>query len=135
MLGKEGGALQKMLPPFRLGLGGRLGTGQQWMSWIHVDDLVNLFVSVIGDADAGGAVNGVAPAPVTNAAFTAALGQVLHRPTVLAVPAVALRLTLGEMSTVLLASQRVLPHAAERLRFTFRYRQITEALADLCATP
>jgi len=132
VLGKGGGALQKMLLPFRFGLGGRLGSGRQWMSWIHVDDLVNLFVSAIGSANTAGAVNAVAPTPVTNAAFTAALGHVLRRPTVLAVPAVALRLALGEMSAILLASQRVLPRAAERLRFTFRYHQITDALADLC---
>jgi uncharacterized protein len=135
VLGKGGGALQKMRLPFRFGLGGRLGSGRQWMSWIHVDDLVSLFVSAISDAKASGAINGVAPAPVTNAAFTAALGHVLHRPTVLSVPAVALRLTLGEMSAILLASQRVLPRAAERLSFTFRYRQITDAMADLCAGP
>jgi len=133
VLGAEGGVLQKMLPPFRLGLGGRLGTGRQWMSWIHADDLVNLFISVIGNANVGGAVNGVAPTPVTNAAFTAALGHVLHRPTVLAVPAVALRLALGEMSAILLASERVLPRAAERLGVTFRYPHIAGALADLCA--
>jgi hypothetical protein len=103
------------------------------MSWIHVDDLVNLFVAVIGDANVDGAVNAVAPAPVTNAAFTAALGRVLHRPTVLAVPAVALRLALGEMSAMLLASQRVLPRAAEKRGVTFGYPDITGALADLCA--
>ena len=133
VLGKEGGALQKMLLPFRLGLGGRLGSGRQWMSWIHLDDLVGLFVSAISDAEVSGAINGVAPTPVTNAAFTAALGQVLHRPTVLPVPAIALRLTLGEMSSILLGSQRVLPRAAERLGVTFRYPHIAGALADLCA--
>lgn len=133
VLGKGGGALQKMLLPFRFGLGGRLGSGRQWMSWIHVDDLVSLLVSAISDAKASGAINGVAPAPVTNAAFTAALGHVLHRPAIMAVPALALRLTLGEMSAILLASQRVLPGVAERLGVTFRYRHIAGALADLCA--
>ena len=132
VLGKEGGALQKMLLPFRLGLGGRLGSGRQWMSWIHLDDLVSLFVSVIGDGDATGAINGVAPAPVTNAVFTAALGKVLYRPVILPVPAFALRLTLGEMSAILLASQRALPRAATQLGFTFRYPDIRGALADLC---
>jgi uncharacterized protein (TIGR01777 family) len=132
VLGKEGGALQKMLLPFRLGLGGRLGSGRQWMSWIHLDDLVSLFVSVIGDGNATGAINGVAPTPVTNAVFTAALGKVLYRPVILSVPAFALRLTLGEMSAILLASQRALPRAAERLGFTFRYPYIRSALAALC---
>jgi uncharacterized protein len=132
VLGKEGGALQKMLLPFRLGLGGRLGSGRQWMSWIHLDDLVSLFVYLIGQADGAGVVNGVAPTPVTNAVFTAALGKVLYRPVILPVPAFALRLTLGEMSAILLASQRALPRAATQLGFTFRYPDIRGALADLC---
>ncbi|MFI5395238.1 MAG: TIGR01777 family oxidoreductase [Candidatus Binatia bacterium] len=132
VLGKEGGALQKMLRPFRLGLGGRLGSGRQWMSWIHLDDLVRLFVSVIGDGNATGAFNGVAPAPVTNVDFTVALGHALKRPAFLPVPAFALRLTLGEMSAILLASQRALPRAATQRGFTFRYPDIRGALADLC---
>lgn len=133
VLGKEGGALHKMLPPFRLGFGGRLGSGRQWMSWVHLDDLIGLFVYTIGHAEAAGAINGVAPAPVTNAAFTTALGHAVHRPALLPVPALALRLALGEMSTVLLASARVLPRAAERLGFQFRYPHVAGALADLCS--
>jgi uncharacterized protein (TIGR01777 family) len=133
VLGKDGGALQKMLLPFRLGLGGRLGSGRQWMSWIHVDDLVRLFAHAIEHADVRGVLNGVAPAPVTNAEFTAALGRALHRPAVLPVPALGLRLALGEMSAMLLASQRVLPRAAQRFGFTFRYPEIGPALTDLCA--
>jgi len=133
VLGKDGGALQKMLLPFRLGLGGRLGSGRQWMSWIHVDDLVGLFAYAIAHTEVRGVLNGVAPTPVTNAEFTAALGRALHRPAVLPVPAVALRLALGEMSAVLLASQRVLARAAQRLGFEFRYPQIGPALADLCS--
>jgi NAD dependent epimerase/dehydratase family enzyme len=134
VLGKDGGALRRMLLPFRLGLGGRLGSGRQWMSWIHVDDLVSLFVYAIDHAEASGVLNGVAPTPVTNAEFTTALGRVLRRPAVLPVPAIALRLALGEMSAVLLASQRVLPRAAVRLGFEFRYPEIEPALADLCST-
>jgi uncharacterized protein (TIGR01777 family) len=134
VLGKDGGALRKTLLPFRLGLGGRLGSGRQWMSWVHVDDLVGLFAHAIDHTEVSGVLNGVAPAPVTNAEFTAALGRALHRPAVLPVPAVALRLALGEMSAMLLASQRVLPRAAQRLGFEFRYPEIGPALADLCST-
>jgi uncharacterized protein (TIGR01777 family) len=133
VLGKEGGALQKMLLPFRLGLGGRLGSGRQWMSWIHVDDLVGLFAYAIEHTEVRGVLNGVAPAPVTNAEFTTALSRVLHRPGILPVPGLALRLALGEMSAMLLASQRVLPRAAQRFGFTFRYPEIGPALTDLCA--
>ena len=133
VLGKDGGALAKMLPPFQLGIGGRLGSGRQWMSWIHLDDLVSLLVFLIGNGRATGPVNGVAPEPVTNASFTAALGKALHRPVLLPVPAFALRLALGEMASVLLASQRVLPRAAERLGFRFRYPELAGALAALCA--
>ncbi len=133
VLGRDGGALAKMLPPFRLGVGGRLGSGRQWMSWIHIDDLVNLFAHVTAHEDATGIFNGVAPAPVTNAAFTTALGRVLHRPAVMPVPAVALRLAFGEMAAVLLGSQRVLPRAAERVGFGFHYPAINAAFADLFA--
>jgi uncharacterized protein (TIGR01777 family) len=133
VLGKNGGALQKMLLPFQLGLGGRLGSGRQWMSWIHVDDLVGLFAYAIEHTEVSGVLNGVAPVPVTNAEFTAALGRAVHRPAVLPVPATVLRLALGEMSTVLLTSQRVLPRAAQRLGFEFRYPEIGPALADLCS--
>jgi uncharacterized protein (TIGR01777 family) len=133
VLGRDGGALQKMLLPFRLGLGGRLGSGRQWMSWIHVDDLVGLFAYAIEHAEVCGVLNGVAPAPVTNAEFTAALGRALRRPAVLPVPALGLRLALGEMSTMLLAGQRVVPRAAQRFGFEFRYPKIEPALADLCS--
>jgi uncharacterized protein (TIGR01777 family) len=132
VLGKDGGALQKMLLPFQLGLGGRMGSGRQWVSWIHVDDLVGLFAHAIDHPEVSGVLNGVSPAPVTNAEFTAALGRALRRPAVLTVPAIVLRLALGEMSTVLLAGQRVLPRAAQRLGFEFRYPEIGPALADLC---
>lgn len=133
VLGNDGGALAKMLLPFRLGVGGRLGSGRQWMSWIHRDDLVSLLVFLIGNGRATGPVNGVAPVAVTNAAFTAALGRTLHRPVLLPVPAVALRLALGEMASVLLASQRVVPRAAERLGFSFHYPEVAGALEELCA--
>jgi uncharacterized protein len=133
VLGRQGGALAKLLPPFRLGAGGRVGSGRQWMSWVHRDDLVNLFLFVLERDAATGPINGVSPSPVTNATFTAELGRALQRPTLLPAPAAALRLALGEMAGVLLGGQRVLPHAAERLGFVFQYPNLTGALADLCA--
>jgi len=132
VLGKGGGALAKMLPLFRLGVGGRLGSGRQWMSWIHLDDLVGLFMAAVERADVCGVVNGVAPAPVPNREFTRGLGAALGRPTLLPAPSFALRLALGEMSTLLLASQRVVPAAAERLGLPFAYPTLAVALADVC---
>lgn len=131
VLGRDGGALGKMLPPFRLGAGGRLGGGRQWMSWIHIDDLVELFMLALTDERVSGPLNGVAPRPVTNAAFTRALGRAVHRPALLPAPALALRVVLGEMATVLLASQRVLPRAALRLGLRFRHVELDDALADV----
>jgi uncharacterized protein (TIGR01777 family) len=132
VLGRDGGALRAMLPPFRLGVGGRLGGGRQWMSWIHVDDLVELFIGALTDERAAGVLNGVAPQPVTNAEFTRTLAHALRRPAIVPAPAPALRLVLGEMSAILLASQRVLPRAALRLGVRFQYPALASALADLC---
>jgi uncharacterized protein (TIGR01777 family) len=135
VLGKHGGALAKMLPAFRLGAGGCLGSGAQWMSWIHLDDLVALFAFLLDRPDAQGPVNGVAPKPVTNDAFTKEIGRVLGRPTLFGVPAFLLRTVVGEMAAVLLASQRVLPRMASQLGFAFRFSDLSEALADLCTDP
>lgn len=132
VLGKGGGALTRMLLPFRLGLGGRLGSGRQWMSWIHLDDLVDLLMFALRRSDVSGVLNGVAPGPSRNAEFTITLGRTLGRPTWAPVPAVVLRIALGEMSTILLGSQRVLPRTAERLAFPFRYPNLAGALLDLC---
>lgn len=132
VLGREGGALRSMLPPFRLGGGGRLGDGRQWMSWIHVDDLVELLTTALRNRGASGVLNGVAPCPVTNAEFTRTLAHALGRPAIVPMPAAALRLALGEMSAILLASQRVVPRAARDIGFTFRCRELAPALADLC---
>jgi hypothetical protein len=128
VLGDSGGALAKMLPPFRLGVGGRLGTGKQWMSWIALDDLISLIEFAIVDAALSGPVNAVAPAPVTNAVFTRELGKVLHRPAIVPVPALALKILFGEMSQALLSSQRVIPQAALRAGFRFRFPELGEAL-------
>jgi uncharacterized protein (TIGR01777 family) len=135
VLGKDGGALQSMLPPFRLGAGGRIGSGAQWMSWIHLDDLVALFARTVEDQRIAGIVNGVAPSPVSNADFVSQLGRVLSRPTLLPSPALALRLALGEMSSILIASQRVMPERAYAAGFTFRWPELGAALDDLCADP
>lgn len=127
----QGGALQKMLPAFRMGLGGRLGDGQQWTSWIHIDDVVRLLMFVMHRDDVQGPVNTVAPNPVRNAEFATCLGKVLRRPTVLPAPGFALRLAFGEMSDILLCGQRAIPAAAERAGFSFRFPHLQDALADL----
>ena len=130
VLGTQGGALAKMLPPFKLGLGGPVGSGKQWMSWIHLDDLVGIIRHTV-ENPVEGAVNGTAPAPVTNAEFTKALADALHRPAFFPVPAFALKLVFGEMAGLLLASQRVLPQAAESTGYQFQYREIGAALKSI----
>jgi uncharacterized protein (TIGR01777 family) len=131
----HGGALAKMLPPFRLGVGGRLGSGHQWMAWIHLDDAVNLILFAINYAAVRGAVNATAPHPVTNEEFTGRLALELHRPAVIPVPAFALKLAFGEMSDMVLASQRVLPTVAKSAGFRFQYPDLHTALDNLLATP
>jgi ligand-binding SRPBCC domain-containing protein len=131
VLGNGGGALARMLPVFRLGLGGRVGSGRQWVSWIHLDDLVALFAFALERADVRGVVNGVAPAPVSNAELAATLGRTLGRPVLVPVPAPALTLALGEMSTVLLESQRVVPAEAEARGFHFRHPELAGALVEI----
>lgn len=130
VLGPGGGALAQMLTPFKAGVGGRLGDGRQWMPWIHIDDIVGIFLHAI-ESSATGPLNGVAPGIVTNADFTTALGHALHRPTLLPVPVFALKLMFGEMAEVLLASQRVLPQATEASGYHFRHPSLPDALAFL----
>lgn len=127
----HGGALARMLPAFKLGAGGRLGSGEQWMSWIHLDDLTALVEFALSETSLRGPVNATSPNPVTNAEFTRKLAAALHRPAFAAVPAFALKLMFGEMAGVLLDSQRVLPKAAEAAGFRFRYPDLAPALADL----
>jgi uncharacterized protein (TIGR01777 family) len=132
VLSKQGGALDKMLLPFRLGLGGKLGSGRQWMSWIHVDDIVGAVQHILSNETMHGPVNLVAPNPVTNAEFTAALGKVLSRPTILPVPAFALRLALGEMADgALLASTRVEPARLLASGYKFRFPALPAALENI----
>ena len=127
-LEKTGGALQKMLPPFRFGMGGWLGNGNQWMSWIHLEDLLRLILFCVENEKAKGAVNAISPQPVTNKVFSMVLAQVLNRPCLMPVPAFALKLLMGEMSEILLGSQRVLPKKARELGFSFQYPDIRKAL-------
>jgi uncharacterized protein len=131
VLHPSGGALARMLLPFRLGLGGRLGSGRQYLPWIHLDDWTRLAEWSLTTSAARGAFNVTAPAPATNAQFTRALGQALNRPTVIPVPAFALRLALGELADTLLTGQRAIPARAQQLGFTFRFPEIEAALRDL----
>ncbi len=133
VLGRGGGALAQMLPPFRLGVGGRLGTGSQWMSWIALDDLVALIEFGIADAALGGPVNAVAARAVTNAVFTRELAAALHRPAIFPVPAFALKILFGEMSEILLGGQRVIPQAALRAGFQFRFAELGDVLRQVIA--
>jgi uncharacterized protein (TIGR01777 family) len=130
VLAAGGGALQRMLPPFRMGVGGRLGSGRQWMSWIHLEDLTAMFLFAV-ESQVRGPLNGVAPQPATNSEFTRELARMLRRPAVFPVPEFALRLLFGEMADVLLASQRVVPAAAQAAGFRFRFPQLAQALAAL----
>jgi uncharacterized protein (TIGR01777 family) len=132
VLAKEGGALQRMLPPFRAGIGGRLGDGQQWMSWIALPDLVRAIIWTIDHAAIVGPVNMCVPNPVRNEEFTRALGLELHRPTIVPVPAFALRAIFGQMALeTLLASQRATPSVLLASGFAFETPTISQALAQV----
>jgi uncharacterized protein len=129
VLAERGGALARMLPPFRLGVGGKLGGGRQWMPWVHLDDVVGLLLHAAGDDRLRGPMNVVSPEPVTNAEFTRELGHVLGRPALLPVPRLALRVAFGELSQALLSSQRVLPALALETNYSFAYPRLRPALA------
>jgi uncharacterized protein (TIGR01777 family) len=131
VLAPDGGALSRMLPPFRLGFGGRLGHGRQWMPWIHLDDVVGLLLHAARCEAIDGPMNVVAPLPVTNRSFTEALGKALGRPAVLPVPRLGLRAAFGEMGQILVASQRVLPKVALDSGYRFRQPELRAAL-DAC---
>jgi uncharacterized protein (TIGR01777 family) len=132
ILDEHGGALAKMLTPFRMGIGGRIGNGKQWMSWIALDDVAGAIRFMLDDRFASGPVNFVAPHPVTNAEFTKTLGQVLSRPTFLPVPASGVRLAFGEMAdSLLLASQRVVPAVLQARGFGFIWPRLEPALRHL----
>lgn len=130
-LAKDGGALKTMLPPFKLGLGATLGSGDQFFPWIHVDDWTGMVMWLMQNERAAGAFNATAPAPVTNREFTRTLGRVLRRPAVFHAPAFALRAAMGDMSEMILTGQRVLPACAEQLGFRFTHRTLEPALRSL----
>ena len=130
VLGKGGGALAKMVPPFKMFAGGPLGAGRQWMSWIQLEDEIGLILFLLENPNAQGAFNATAPNPVTMKEFCKTLGQVLHRPSWAPVPSFVLRLLLGEMAEMLLNGQRVLPAEAQRLGYTFKYPNLQGALQD-----
>lgn len=131
VIGHDGGFLGRMLLPFRLGLGGPIGDGHQWMSWIHLEDHVALTRFLLSSPDQAGIFNATAPNPVTNNEFTTTLAALLRRPARLRMPATVLRLGLGEMSELLLASQRVLPKRASRAKFSFRFETVSAALSNV----
>ncbi|MFN2527690.1 MAG: TIGR01777 family oxidoreductase [Candidatus Baltobacteraceae bacterium] len=128
-LGTDGGALEKIVPPFRMGAGGRLAGGKQWHSWIHIDDVAGIYLMAIDGVD--GALNATAPNPVRNSDFTKALGKAVHRPTFLPVPGAAIAAILGEGAYVLTEGQRVLPERTMMAGYRFKYTEVQEALANL----
>jgi uncharacterized protein (TIGR01777 family) len=131
VLENGGGALAKMLPPFKMFVGGPIGSGAQYMSWIHNEDLVGLILFALDRADAEGVYNGTAPQPVTNKEFSKALGRMLHRPSFMAAPKFALRLVLGEAAAIVAEGQRVLPRHALAQGYAFRFVDVNAALRDL----
>lgn len=131
VLGRNGGALEKLLPLFRKGMGGTVGSGRQQMSWIHIQDLVQMIVFALENKSVEGILNGVGPEPVDNWEFTRALAKVIGRPASLPVPSFLLRLVLGEMSQIILTSQKVMPSYAQRLGFKFDFPALDDALKNI----
>ncbi len=132
VLDAAGGALPNLMRPFRFFVGGRVGTGKQFISWIHHRDLTELYAFTLGNPSLTGAVNAVSPNPVTNAEFSRTLGAVMHRPSWLPAPGFALRIALGRVSEVVIGGQRVLPERATVAGFAFQFPNLQDALADVC---
>jgi uncharacterized protein (TIGR01777 family) len=130
VIGKDGGALKKMLPIFKLGAGGPVGSGKQYMSWIHVEDIAGMFVRAAKDSSLEGVFNGTAPYPARSKDFARELGKVLHRPAFAPAPSFALKLVFGEMSQVLLDGQKVLPIKFKEKKFSFKYPTLEMALTE-----
>lgn len=130
VLGKDGGALKKMLPIFKLGAGGPVGSGKQYMSWIHVEDLAGMYVAALKDSSISGVLNGTSPYPATSKVFAKQLGKTLKRPAFLPVPGFALKAVFGDMSEVLLEGQKVLPVKFKEKKFRFRYPTLEMALTE-----
>ncbi|MEA2193224.1 MAG: uncharacterized protein QOI73_3345 [Solirubrobacteraceae bacterium] len=130
VLDKDGGALAKMLPPFRAGAGGPIGSGKQYMPWIHRDDLVGIYLAAIDSPSFSGPINASAPEPVTNKAFAKALGRALHRPALARVPGFVIKGMYGAMSQIVLTGVRMVPGRAEELGYAFEHPELDEALRD-----
>jgi uncharacterized protein (TIGR01777 family) len=130
VLDADGGALAKMLPPFKAGLGGPIGSGRQYMPWIHLDDLVGIYLAAIDSDSFQGPINASAPEPVTNKAFAKALGRAINRPAVAPVPGFTIKLLYGEMSQIVLTGVRMVPGRAAELGYEFRHPDLDEALRD-----
>jgi uncharacterized protein len=135
VLDKKGGALAKMWLPFKLGAGGPVGSGQQYVSWIHHDDIVGIFLMALDNPEASGPINGTAPNPVTSKAFGKALGAALHRPAFLPTPVFMLRLLLGEVADLVTTGQRVLPKKAMALGYAYKYPTVEIALSSIVGEP
>ncbi len=132
VLGKNGGALGKMLPPFKFGLGGPIGTGKQWMSWIHIEDIVGIIRYAIENDQISGAINGTAPEPVTNKSFARTLGKVLNRPAFMPMPAFVMKLMFGQMAEeLLLSGQRVVPDKISKAGYSFKFKRLESALRNI----
>jgi uncharacterized protein (TIGR01777 family) len=134
VLGRGGGTLQALLPLFRVGLGGPLGSGRQWWSWIHRDDLCRLIVQILVNENVSGPINATAPQPVRQKEFAQVLGRVLRRPAFLPTPAFALKIALGEFADGILASQRALPRRAQEMGYRFQFEELEGALREILQT-
>jgi uncharacterized protein (TIGR01777 family) len=134
VLGRDGGAMKLIAPVFRFGFGGNLGSGRQWMSCIHVDDVAGVILHAIEQESLSGPLNAVMPQPVRNAEFTKTLAQTVHRPAILPAPAIAIKIALGELSHLLLDSQRVLPEATLASGYSFLHPTLAGALAAVLST-
>ncbi len=131
VLGMGGGLLEQVLPPFKMGAGGKLGTGKQWMSWIHIDDVVGIITHSLENDEIQGALNATAPNPIRNIEFTKTLGSVLRKPAILPVPTFALHMLMGEFAEFVTLSQNVLPEKTEASGYEFQYSTLETALEDL----
>ncbi|MEW5008443.1 MAG: TIGR01777 family oxidoreductase [Cycloclasticus sp.] len=135
VLAKDGGALAKLLPVFKMGLGGRIGSGKQWMPWIHLDDLVGIILHCIEKPTLRGAINGTAPAPVSNEVFVRALATALKRPCILPVPALLIKLLMGQMGEeLLLSGKKVMPKKALQSAYKFQYESLDAALLNIISS-
>ncbi|WP_113906436.1 TIGR01777 family oxidoreductase [Aliidiomarina celeris] len=134
VLAAEGGALKRMVPPFRFGLGGPIGSGTQMMSWIHLNDMIHILDFLLHHKDCSGVYNATAPNPVSNALFSQTIAKVLHRPCVFRVPGIIMKLAFGEMADLLLTGQAALPERLQQAGYSFHYPELTEALTQCLVT-